>query len=143
MRAQTEGSYSVFRFADVEVCETDFSVTRDGSRLTPEPKALRVLLYLLHHPGRVIRKNELLDAVWGDTAVTEDALVRTIVVLRRLLGDDPHEPRFIETVATVGYRFICPVAEAVRSSRLRVNSIAVLPLENLSAIPSRTTLPTE
>lgn len=137
MRAQTEASYSIFRFGDVEVCETDFSVTRDGSRLTVEPKALRVLLYLLRHPGRVIRKNELLDAVWGDTAVTEDALVRTIVVLRRLLGDDPHEPRFIETVATMGYRFICPIAEAFRSWQLRVNSIAVLPFENLSRDPEQ------
>ncbi len=137
MRAQIENSRSLFRFADVEVCESDFSVTRDGSRLTVEPKALRVLLYLLHHPGRVIRKNELLDAVWGDTAVTEDALVRTIVVLRRLLGDDRHEPRFIETVSTMGYRFICPVAETVRTSELRVNSVAVLPLENLSRDPEQ------
>lgn len=137
MRAQTEGSYSVFRFADVEVRENDFMVTRDGSRLALEPKALRVLLYLLRHPGRVIRKNELLDAVWGDTAVTEDALVRTIVVLRRLLGEDRLKPRFIETVATIGYRFICPVAKEVRSSPLRVNSIAVLPLENLSRDPEQ------
>ncbi len=127
----------------MEVCETDFSIARTGSRLTLEPKALKVLLYLLHHPGRVIRKNELLDAVWGDTAVTEDALVRTIVALRRILGDDRSKPRFIQTVATVGYRFICPVAEAVRASQLRVNSIAVLPLENLSRDLSRSTLPTE
>jgi TolB-like protein/Tfp pilus assembly protein PilF len=137
MRPQTEAPYSVFRFADVEVCETDFSVTRDGSRLALEPKALKVLLYFLRHPGRVIRKDELLDAVWGDTAVTEDSLVRTIVMLRRLLGDDRREPRFIETVATLGYRFICPVGEAVRSSRLRVNSLAVLPFENLSRDPEQ------
>ena len=137
MRVQTAGSSSIFRFADVEVREADFSVTRNGSRLALEPKALRVLLHLLHHAGRVIHKDELLDAVWGDTAVTEDALVRTIVMLRRLLGDEPHEPRFIQTVATMGYCFICPVAEAVHTSPLRVNSIAVLPLENLSRDPEQ------
>ena len=62
----------VFHFADVEVCESDFSVSRAGLRLALEPKALRVLLYLLHHPGHLVRKDEILDAVWGDTAVTED-----------------------------------------------------------------------
>lgn len=137
MRALAEDSQSVFRFADVEVCEANFSITRSGLRLALEPKALRVLLYLLHHPGRVIRKDELLDVVWAETAVTEDALVRTIVALRRILGDDPHHPRFIETVNTIGYRFICPVAEEASSSELRVDSIAVLPLEDLPHDPEQ------
>jgi Transcriptional regulatory protein, C terminal/WD40-like Beta Propeller Repeat len=45
----------------------------------------------------------------GDTAVTEGSLTRCIWLLRRLLEDDIHEPRYIETVATVGYRLVCPV----------------------------------
>ena len=105
----TESASLVFHFADVEVHEADFSVTKAGMRLALEPKPLCVLLYLLHHTGRVVRKDELLDAVWGDTAVTESSLTRVIALLRQALGDDPHEPRFIETVATVGYRFICAV----------------------------------
>ena len=74
-----------------------------------EPKAFRVLLFLLRNPQKLIAKEELLNAVWGDTAVTESSLTRTIAQLRRLLGDEIRSPHYIETVATVGYRFLCPV----------------------------------
>ena len=74
-----------------------------------EPKAFRVLLMLLRNPNKLIAKEELLTGVWGDTAVTENSLTRNIALLRRLLGDDPREPRFIETVSGVGYRFLCSV----------------------------------
>ena len=100
---------SVFRFADLEVREREFSLTKAGEIAQVEPKAFRVLLFLLHNPQKLITKEELLDAVWGETAVSENSLTRSIAVLRHLLGDDPHQPRYIETVATVGYRFICPV----------------------------------
>src|ERR1017187_5000976 len=100
---------SVFRFADVEVREREFSIISAGEVVPVEPKAFRVLLFLLHNPLKLITKEELLDAVWGDTAVSENSLTRSIALLRRLLGDDTHVPRYIETVATVGYRFVCPV----------------------------------
>jgi DNA-binding winged helix-turn-helix (wHTH) protein/Tol biopolymer transport system component len=109
MRAQVETPYLIFRFTDVEVREADFSIKKAGARLPVEPKAFRVLQYLLHHPDRLVRKEELLDAVWGDVAVSENSLTRTVTLLRHLLDDDPRHPRYIETVATVGYRFIAPV----------------------------------
>ena len=102
----------VFRFSDVEVREREFSLLKAGKVLAVEPKAFRVLLLLLRNPHKVISKEELLNSVWGDTAVTEGSLTRCIWLLRRLLGDDVHEPRFIETVATVGYRFLQEVQVA-------------------------------
>jgi eukaryotic-like serine/threonine-protein kinase len=99
----------VFRFADVEVREHEFSLLKAGKVLPVEPKAFRVLLLLLRNPQKLISKEELLNAVWGDTAVTEGSLTRCIWLLRRQLGDDSNEPRFIETVATVGYRLVCKV----------------------------------
>ena len=99
----------VFRFSDVEVREREFSLLKAGKVLAVEPKAFRVLLLLLRNPQKVISKEELLNSVWGDTAVTEGFLTRCIWLLRRLLGDDVNEPRFIETVATVGYRLVCKV----------------------------------
>ena len=99
----------VFRFADVEVREREFCLVKAGAVLPVEPKAFRVLLLLLHNPQKLISKEELLNSVWGDTAVTEGSLTRSIWLLRRLLGDDVNEPRFIETVATVGYRLVCKV----------------------------------
>src|ERR1039457_7060996 len=100
---------SVFRFADVEVREREFSIIKAGETLPVEPKAFRVLLFLLHNPQKLITKEELLDAVWGETAVSENSLARSVALLRRLLDDDTHQPRYIETVATVGYRFACQV----------------------------------
>lgn len=99
----------VFRFADVEVRESEFSIVKSGQVLAVEPKAFRVLLFLVRNPQRVVTKEELLEAVWGDTAVTENSLTRSILKLRRVLNDDAREPKFIETVATVGYRLVCTV----------------------------------
>src|ERR1700747_2283729 len=99
----------VFRFADVEVREREFTLIKAGKVLAGEPKVFRALLFLLHNPQRLISKEELLNSVWGDAAVTEGSLTRCIWLLRRLLGDDINQPRYIATVATVGYRFICPV----------------------------------
>src|ERR1700761_8281423 len=99
----------VFRFADVIVREREFAIVKAGQVQQVEPKAFRVLLMLLRNPNQLIAKEELLTGVWGDTAVTENSLARNIALLRRLLGDDPREPRFIETVSSIGYRFLCPV----------------------------------
>src|ERR1700722_15763238 len=111
-----ENKSFVFRFADFEVREREFSLIKAGKVLSVEPKAFRVLLLLLHNPQKLISKEELLNAVWGDTAVTEGSLTRCVWLLRRQLGDDVNEQRFIETVATVGYRFACKVEVSEDSS---------------------------
>ncbi len=109
MKSVIENKSFVFRFADVEVREQEFALLKAGKVLAVEPKAFRVLLHLLRNPQKLISKEELLNSVWGDTAVTEGSLTRCIWLLRRQLGDDINEPRFIETVATVGYRLVCKV----------------------------------
>jgi DNA-binding winged helix-turn-helix (wHTH) protein/tetratricopeptide (TPR) repeat protein len=91
------------------VREREFALVKAGRVQQVEPKAFRVLLMLIWNPNKLITKEELLTRVWGDTAVTENSLARNIALLRRLLGDDPREPRFIETVSSIGYRFLCPV----------------------------------
>lgn len=103
----TADKFFVFKFSDIEVHEREFRIA--GEVLPVEPKAFRVLLFLLRNPQKVITKAELLDAVWGDAAVTENSLTRAIAQLRRLLGDEIRNPRYIGTVTTVGYRFLCPV----------------------------------
>jgi Tol biopolymer transport system component/DNA-binding winged helix-turn-helix (wHTH) protein len=99
----------VFRFADVTVREREFAIAKAGKAQQVEPKAFQVLLILIRNPNQLIAKEELLNSVWGETAVTENSLARNIALLRRILGDDPRSPRFIETVSSIGYRFICPV----------------------------------
>ena len=75
----------------------------DAVRLTN--KAFRVLRHLAENPARLVTKNELLDAVWPDTNVSEAAMTVCIRELRRVLEDDARDPRFIETVRGRGYRF--------------------------------------
>jgi DNA-binding winged helix-turn-helix (wHTH) protein len=106
----------VYCFDDVEVCEREFSLSKAGEVVTIEPKAFRALLFLLRNREKLVRKEELLHAVWGDTAVTDGSLTRCIWLLRNVLGEDTRNPRYIETVPTVGYRFIAHVEERVESS---------------------------
>ena len=73
--------------------------------LAVEPKAFRALLFLLRNSQKVVSKEELLKSVWGDVLGS----TRCIWLLRRTLGDDINQPRYVETVATIGYRFVSPV----------------------------------
>jgi Tol biopolymer transport system component/DNA-binding winged helix-turn-helix (wHTH) protein len=68
-----------------------------------EPRIMSVLLQLAVQGQSVVSKEEIFRAVWPDTFVSEDALTGCISVLRRILEDDPHNPRFIKTVPKVGY----------------------------------------
>src|ERR1700684_407880 len=108
----TEHKCLVFSFANVKVREHEFCIVKDDEVLAVEPKAFRVLLFLLRNPHILIPKEELLDAVWNDCTVSQNSLTRSIALLRRLLGDDTHDPRYIATVPTVGYRFLCDVKVA-------------------------------
>ena len=102
----------VYRFEEFEFDDANFRLSRDGVPVQMEPKALRLLLYLLENPNRLVRKQELLDYVWPEANVGENALARAVGLLRKALGEDTRVPRFIETVPTLGYRFIAPVTVA-------------------------------
>src|SRR5262245_5069354 len=75
------------------------------------PKAFAVLHYLVTHPDRLVPKDELLDAVWPETAVSEAVVRVAIRALRKTLEDTAQTPRFIATVPRRGYRFLAPVTE--------------------------------
>ncbi|HVA88661.1 MAG TPA: winged helix-turn-helix domain-containing protein, partial [Chloroflexota bacterium] len=99
----------IFRFDRFQADDTAFRLIADGTPVSLEPKALRLLLYLIQNRGRLVRKQELLNAVWADASVSESALTRAIGLLRKTLDDDSREPRFIETVPTAGFRFVAHV----------------------------------
>lgn len=95
-----------FRFDDIEVDVSRHTLTRAGEPRSLEPKAFAVLVMLLNRPGELLGHDELLDGVWGHRHVTSGVLTRAIAQLRAALGDDPHDPRYIQTHHSVGYRFI-------------------------------------
>jgi DNA-binding winged helix-turn-helix (wHTH) protein len=97
-----------------------------GNQLLPlRPKPFAVLHYLVEHPNRLVTREELLKAVWPETYVSLGVLHAYIRDLRAVLGDDPQAPRFIETVARRGYRFIAPLTttQSVRGSESGVRSL--------------------
>lgn len=86
-----------------------------------EPKVMSVLLLLAAQAKRVVTKDEILHTVWPGTYVGEDALPRCISMLRHILGDDPHNPRFIQTVSKVGY---CLLVEPLPLPKSAADEIA-------------------
>src|SRR6266403_2835122 len=80
-------------------------------RVRIPPKAFDVLRYLVENPERLVTQDELLEALWSETYVNPEILRKYILDIRRILGDRPDKPVFIETVTKRGYRFIAPVAE--------------------------------
>jgi serine/threonine-protein kinase len=84
-------------------------VRRGAAEVPLPPRALAVLAVLLARPGVVIPKQDLLDAVWPGTYVTESSLLEAIRVLRLALGDDRLHPTYIQTVHRRGYRFVATV----------------------------------
>lgn len=96
----------IYRFDDIEIDLGNFRVLKAGKVLSLEPKALKVLVFLVENLGRLVEKRELIDAVWGEAYVTENVLTRAIGQIRKVLADDAKDARYIETVPTRGYRFI-------------------------------------
>lgn len=85
-------------------------VTLRGTTVDLTPKALAVLEYLMIHPDEAVGRERLLEAVWGWEYPAGTRTVDTrMAELRRSLGDDPAQPRFIETIPGEGYRFIAAV----------------------------------
>lgn len=81
-------------------------LTRDGRDVALSPHLVDILGHLASHPGALVTKEALLERFWPDVNVTENTLTRAIADIRKVLGDDAAAPRFIQTVARRGYRFV-------------------------------------
>ena len=99
-----------YRWDDFVLDLDNFRLERGGMPVPLEPKAVNLLAFLVQHPGRLVTKQEIFEAVWPDTAVTDHALTRVIAQLRRALGDEAREANYIETVPTRGYRWVRQLA---------------------------------
>jgi eukaryotic-like serine/threonine-protein kinase len=108
-----------YRFDGFELDDRELRLSEDGTPVQVEPKVLRLLVYLIENRNRLVRKQELLDAVWQDAMVTENALTRAVGLLRKALNEDTHNPRYLETVPTAGYRFVANVTVAEENPAAR------------------------
>ena len=101
----------MIRFADCELNLERFVLRRGGQEIKVEPQVFDVLAYLVEHRGAVVRKEELLDAVWGDRFVSESALTTRIKAVRQAVGDDGRQQAIIRTAHGKGYEFVAAVEE--------------------------------
>jgi DNA-binding winged helix-turn-helix (wHTH) protein len=116
---QCSGTYA---FGDV-VVDVEAHTLHCGSQpRVLEPKAFAVLLELLNHAGSVVSRDQLLDRIWGHRSITPNVLSREITQIRHAIGDCAHTPHYIETVPTLGYRFIAPVQHRNGGAASNVNS---------------------
>lgn len=86
---------------------------KDGATVRLTPKAFETLLVLVQNAMQVVEKDQLLKEGWPDSFVEEGSLSRNIHELRKVLGDDSSESRYIETIPKRGYRFVAPVKVSV------------------------------
>lgn len=98
-----------------------YRLERAGVSIALEPKAFNLLALMVQRPGHLFSKQEIFAAVWPDAIVTDHALTRVVAQLRRALGDEARDGKYIETVPTRGYRWLAPTAPAA-SAFARVNS---------------------
>jgi DNA-binding winged helix-turn-helix (wHTH) protein len=97
-----------YRFSDFTLSTRKRLLTRSGQPLPLIPRYLDLLIFLVERRRDAVHRREIFDRVWSDVIVSDSALSQAIRTLRRTLGDDPREPRFIRTVSRHGYQFTCP-----------------------------------
>ncbi|HEX4961420.1 MAG TPA: AAA family ATPase [Thermoanaerobaculia bacterium] len=107
--AKLVADFGEFRLGEWAVHHAEGTLCAEGRSLRLEPRVMDVLVFLASAPGKVVSKEELLEAVWEGAFVEEGALTQVIHSLRKALGDDAHQPQYIQTIPKRGYRLLAPV----------------------------------
>jgi DNA-binding winged helix-turn-helix (wHTH) protein/Flp pilus assembly protein TadD len=128
---------SFYRFGQFVLDPARRTLSRADSPVSLTPKAFDVLLFLVQNPNRLVTKEELLQAVWGDTVVEEGNLTQYISHLRKALGDDSEDIRLIVTIARKGYQFTArvTVAEAADIAKYATLQVAATETSETDARP--------
>src|SRR6266853_1012852 len=109
-------------------------ISRNGEMARVDGRTMRLLLCLADHAGEVVSIDDLLTQVWPEVSVASDSVYQAVASLRRLLGDDPKQPTYIETVPRLGYRMVATVSPWTDQSTARPESSPVL--DTRHAIPT-------
>ena len=122
----------LYRFGPFALDSRRRTLTRADSPISLTPKAFDVLLFMAQNPNRLVTKEELLQAVWGDIFVEEGNLTQYIYYLRKALSDNPDDARLIVTIARKGYQFTADVtvAEAADTATHATLQAAAMPATN-------------
>jgi DNA-binding winged helix-turn-helix (wHTH) protein len=124
-----ESSKSIYEFGPFRIDVQHCLLSRDGVPVRLTPKVFGTLLHLVESGGRVMRKQEMMDAIWPDSYVEESNLAQNIFLLRRILGEGKNDHQYIITIPGSGYRFVA-----------RVRALAATPGANGGAITDDQTI---
>ena len=102
----------LIRFEDFDLDARSYRLRRSGEDLKLERIPFELLLLLVGHPGELVTREQIIEKLWGKGVQldTENAINTAVRKVRLALGDDPMQPRFVQTVTGRGYRFIASVA---------------------------------
>jgi DNA-binding winged helix-turn-helix (wHTH) protein len=148
----------LYKFGPFLLDPQEYVLLHDSEQVSLTPKNFEMLLVLVQRAGRIVGKNELIQKVWPDTFITDSTLAQNIFTLRQILAGRHPGQLYIETVPRRGYRFAAPVmtltddadsapagifakpdgpvqGDNARPAEPKVDSLAVLPLMNVSADP--------
>lgn len=102
---------SFYDYGPFRLDPAEHRLTREGTPVSLAPKAFELLLFLVQNPGRLLTKEQIMQAVWPGSFVEDANLTVSISLLRKVLGEKEGNLRYIETVPKMGYRFIASVGE--------------------------------
>lgn len=119
-----------YRFSDFTLSPQRRLLVRDGREVPLIPRYFDLLVLLIERRHEAVHRREIFDRVWTDATVSDSALSQAIRTLRRTLGDDSREPRFIRTVSRHGYRFVLPdVVEETDDGAQAAPALAPMPVD--------------
>src|SRR6202789_2900861 len=140
---------NLFNFGEFALDPGRRTLSRADSPVSLTPKAFDVLLFLAQNPNRLVTKEELLRAVWGDTFVEDGNLTQYISHLRKALGDNSEDARLIVTIARKGYQFAGEVVfsetapatpgegRPIGTERSRTDAAPTPNIPTIEAVPSK------
>ena len=123
-----EGKIWMKQFESFRLDTSNECLWQNRVQINLPPKPFAVLRYLVENPGRLISHNELLDALWPETYVQPQVLRTYMLDLRKILGDDPACPRFIQTLPKRGYCFVAQVNEEGMPDSAAISASKALPV---------------
>ena len=95
-----------YRFSEFILSPRRRMLLRNGHEQPLIPRYFDLLVFLIERRGEAVHRRDIFDRVWSDVVVSDSALSQAIRTIRRVLGDDSREPRFVRTVSRHGYRFV-------------------------------------
>ncbi|MDO6445569.1 response regulator transcription factor [Colwellia sp. 1_MG-2023] len=114
----------MFQLGDFNIDVTNSKVYRGENLLVVEPKTFQLLVYFINNPNQIVTRDDLIENLWSGRIVSDNTINKHIANLRRVLGDDPKNVKYLETVSKQGYRLICPVNSLPKKTSPSLNKVS-------------------